>query len=231
MSRSPRPVAVRTIASTLAALLALSGPVPARARADAAQAQAAGAPIVPSCGAMQATVNKLKSGLPLQDEWIKRSEAKLRAAEDGVRGAQEELQSMALKAAVDLVDRQLEIVRELKSGIAKAAASNAAFRFAMASVTRSRNPLNSGPLVLRSSGLMAPSVFKSSAMEPFLPRAATRTSSSARSSLAASTPARMSRSSWARSVMANPSCRMAQSPFGSHSGTRGHDQCAPDVAC
>jgi hypothetical protein len=118
-------VAVRTIASTLAALLALSGPVPARARADAAQAQAAGAPIVPSCGAMQATVNKLKSGLPLQDEWIKRSEAQLRAAEDGVRGAQEELQSMALKAAVDLVDRQLEIVRELKSGIAKAAASNA----------------------------------------------------------------------------------------------------------
>src|SRR6185295_9754071 len=81
------------------------------------------------------------------------------------------------------------------------AASSAFLRAAMASAMRSRRPLNCTPLVLRSSGLIVPSVFKSSAMLPFFPRAATRTSSSARSLPAPSTAAIRSRSSWTISVM------------------------------
>ena len=46
---------------------------------------------------------------------------------------------------------------------------------ASASVTRSSAPLIAGPVVWRSSGAMAPSVFSSSETEPFLPSAATRT--------------------------------------------------------
>ena len=47
-------------------------------------------------------------------------------------------------------------------------------RSAIAAVTRSFRPLISGPCSLRSSGVMAPSVFSSSETEPFLPSAATR---------------------------------------------------------
>ena len=43
----------------------------------------------------------------------------------------------------------------------------------------------SGPLVLRSSGVIVPSVFSSAETEPLLPSAATRTASSAASSEAA----------------------------------------------
>ena len=58
-------------------------------------------------------------------------------------------------------------------------------RAAIAAVTRSFRPLIAGPLVLRSSGVIAPSVFSSAETEPFLPSAATRTASSAASSPAA----------------------------------------------
>jgi hypothetical protein len=63
---------------------------------------------------MQATIDKLKAGLPLQNEWIKRSEDQLRAAEEGVRGSQDELKNMAVKAAVDLVKSQLQMISDMK---------------------------------------------------------------------------------------------------------------------
>src|SRR6185312_16149086 len=63
-------------------------------------------------------------------------------------------------------------------------------------------PLIAGPLLLRSSGVIAPSVFKSAETDPFLPRAAIRADSSAASSLAEAIVARISFSSCAMSVMA-----------------------------
>ena len=53
--------------------------------------------------------------------------------------------------------------------------------------TLSRRPLMSGPRSLRSSGVIAPRVFRRSETEPFLPSAETRTASRAASSPAAST--------------------------------------------
>lgn len=121
---SAKPVRVLTV---LALVLATTRFVLAVPPATAAQDgfQAAGSPILPGCADMQNTVNRLKAGLPLQNEWIKRSEDQLRSAEEGVRGSQEELQNMALKAATDLATRQLDMIRDMKAGIAKAAASNA----------------------------------------------------------------------------------------------------------
>lgn len=92
------------------------------ASAPADQASAAGNPIGPSCAAMQATIDKLKSGLPLQNEWIKRSEDQLRAAEDGVRGSQDELKNMAVNAAFNLVKHQLQLISDMKT-MARAAKS------------------------------------------------------------------------------------------------------------
>src|SRR6185312_3839275 len=94
-------------------------------------------------------------------------------------------------------------------------ASSAAFlsvsrRAAMASVTRSFRPLIFGPCALRSSGVMPPSVLSNADTEPLFPSAATRTDSSAPSSPAAFTPARISCSSFAISDMSGrfsqPSC-------------------------
>jgi hypothetical protein len=113
-------VAVATSATHL--VLALPTAPPATVQGGF---QAPGAPIYATCDSMQATVDKLKAGLPLQNEWIRRSEEQLRAAEEGVRGSQDQLKDMALKAAVDLVASQLEMVRAMKAGIAKSAASNA----------------------------------------------------------------------------------------------------------
>ena len=50
----------------------------------------------------------------------------------------------------------------------------------MAAVTRSFSPLITGPCVLRSSGVIAPSVFSSADTEPLLPSADTRTDSKRR---------------------------------------------------
>src|SRR5690349_14296543 len=85
-----------------------------RRPAPAIDQSAASGPILPSCGSMHATVDKLKAGLPLQNEWIKRSEDQLRAAEEGVRGSQEELKNMAVKAALDLVKHQLQMISDMK---------------------------------------------------------------------------------------------------------------------
>ena len=71
---------------------------------------------------------------------------------------------------------------------------------AIAAVTRSLRPLISGPLTLRSSGVMPPSVLSSADTEPLLPSADTRTASSAASSAAPWTAPSNSCSSWAMSA-------------------------------
>src|SRR3954452_10711090 len=85
-----------------------------------------------------------------------------------------------------------------------AAAPNASLRAAIAVVTRSFKPLIAGPCTLRSSGVMAPSVFSSADTEPLLPSADTRTASSAASSLAEVTAASRSFSSCAASDIGRP---------------------------
>src|SRR5215203_3940971 len=82
-----------------------------------------------------------------------------------------------------------------------AASASASLRVAIAAWTLSRSPLMSGPFSLRSSGVMAPSVFRRSETTPFLPSADTRSASSAASSGAPSTCPSRSRSSAARSVI------------------------------
>src|SRR5579872_664466 len=71
------------------------------------------------------------------------------------------------------------------------AAFSTSRRALSASVTRSLARLIAAPCVLRSSGGILPSVASSAEIEPFLPRAATRTASSAASSPAAAISARI----------------------------------------
>src|SRR5262245_55223986 len=66
-----------------------------------------------------------------------------------------------------------------------AASRSSALRAPSASVTRFFSPLMAGPFTCRSSGVIEPSVFRSSDTEPFLPSAETRTASIACSSGAA----------------------------------------------
>src|SRR5579872_6002837 len=84
----------------------------------------------------------------------------------------------------------------------RAALLNVSRRAASAALTRSLRPLISGPCVLRSSGASVPSVLSNAVIAPFLPSAATRTVSSAGSSPAAATSARIFCSSCAVSGMA-----------------------------
>ena len=70
----------------------------------------------------------------------------------------------------------------VEAGIERGGLQRILARAAIAAVTRSFRPLMSGPLLLRSSGVMVPSVLSSAETEPFLPSAATRTASSAASS-------------------------------------------------
>ena len=90
------------------------------------------------------------------------------------------------------------------SRASSAAAASASLAAAIAAVTRSFRPLIAGPCTLRSSGVIAPSVLSSADTEPLLPSAATRTASSAASSLADATAASSSFSSCAMSDMASP---------------------------
>src|SRR5262245_22415061 len=76
-----------------------------------------------------------------------------------------------------------------------AAVASLSFAAAMATVTRSFNPLMAGPWTFRSSGVIVPRVFRSAETEPLLPSAATRTASSVASSFAEATLARISCSS------------------------------------
>src|SRR6516162_2203478 len=87
------------------------------------------------------------------------------------------------------------------SRCSRAAPLSASRRAAIAAVTASFRPLISGPLTLRASGDILPSVASSAEMEPFLPSADTRTASSAASSAVASTMRINSPSSAAMSVM------------------------------
>src|SRR5262249_58612168 len=76
-------------------------------------------------------------------------------------------------------------------------------RAASASLTLSLARLIAATCVLRSSGDILPSVASSAEIDPFLPRAPTRTASSAGSSLAAAIWPRIDCSSVARSDTAN----------------------------
>lgn len=89
---------------------------PAPAWLESAQAQAPGAPIF-DCAGMQATAARLRAGLPVQDEWIARTEAQLREAEAGVRQSKAELQQIALKSARDLAAHQLAQARVMRDMI------------------------------------------------------------------------------------------------------------------
>ena len=104
--------------SAIAALVALTL-VPVSAASPRRQAQAAGGPIF-DCTGMQATAARLKAGLPVQDEWIRRTEEQLRVAREGVQQSKEALQGLALKTARDLVAHQLKLVRDLQTAIANA---------------------------------------------------------------------------------------------------------------
>jgi hypothetical protein len=80
------------------------------------QVQAPGAPIV-DCAGMQATAARLRAGLPVQDEWIARTEAQLRDAEAGIQQSQADLQQIAVKSARDLAAHQLAQVRVMRDMI------------------------------------------------------------------------------------------------------------------
>lgn len=117
---------IRRTARAAIALLVVSMISPSQGYADATAfpaaafgQQAAGQPIF-DCTGMQATSARLKAGLPVQDEWIRRTEEQLRAAERGVTESKEALQGMAVKAALDLAQRQLGAAAELKTALENA---------------------------------------------------------------------------------------------------------------
>jgi len=83
------------------------------------QAQAAGQPIF-DCSGMQSTAARLRAGLPVQDEWIRRTEEQLKAAKEGVQQSKEALKELAMKTAKDLAVHQLEMVRQLQDAVKNA---------------------------------------------------------------------------------------------------------------
>src|SRR4029453_19051590 len=107
-----------------------------------------------------------------------------------------------LSAGVSATGKVRAVISVL-SLASSAAAPSLSFASAIAAVRRSFNPLMAGPWILRSSGVMLPSVLSSADTEPLLPNAATRTASSAASSLAEATAASRSCSICAISVMAH----------------------------
>ena len=123
----PHPVPVRRTA-LLTSLALACGPVAPittyTSPASERQAQAAGGPIF-DCSGLQNTATRLRSGLPAQDEAIRRTQEQLDAARQGLKESVQEAQMLALKEAAGAAVHQLDYVREAKAGIAKAAASNA----------------------------------------------------------------------------------------------------------
>jgi hypothetical protein len=87
--------------------------------AAAFEQQAAGNPIF-DCTGMQQTSARLKAGLPVQDEWIRRTEEQLRAAEKGVTESKQALQDMALKQAIQLAQSQLSAAADMKTALENA---------------------------------------------------------------------------------------------------------------
>src|SRR6516164_8354950 len=105
------------------------------------------------------------------------------------------------------------------SRCSNASPRSASLRAAIAALSRSLRLLMSGPCSLRASGVIAPSVFNSADTEPLRPSAATRTASSAVSSLAAVTAVRSSVSSARRSVI-DPAPLRRRSVLGSSALTK-----------
>ena len=93
-------------------------------------------------------------------------------------------------------------MRSAESRASRAASVSASRLARIAPCTRSRRPLMRGPRSRRSSGVIAPSVLRSSETLPFLPRAATRRASRLASSPARSICPRRSRSRASRSITA-----------------------------
>lgn len=114
------------LCTTLALLLVMAASRPAHSTAILpddevmtpipAQAQAAGQPIF-DCSGMQSTAARLKAGLPIQDEWIRRTEEQLQAARAGVQQSKEALKGLALKTARDMALNQLKMINDLRATI------------------------------------------------------------------------------------------------------------------
>ena len=110
---------IRRTARATIALLVMSTISPFHGYATAFEQQAAGNPIF-DCAGMQQTSARLKAGLPVQDEWIRRTEEHLRAAERGVTESKEALQDMAIKQAIQLAQSQLSAAAEMKTALENA---------------------------------------------------------------------------------------------------------------
>lgn len=118
---------IRRTARATIAFLVVSAISPVHGYADLAavraaaafEQQAAGQPIF-DCSGMQSTSARLKAGLPVQDEWIRRTEEQLRAAERGVTESKEALQDMAIKSAIQLVQSQLSAAADMKTALENA---------------------------------------------------------------------------------------------------------------
>lgn len=79
--------------------------------------QAPGAPI---CSGLTERADQLEAGLPVQKEWIRRTEEQLRAAEAGLVEPREAMLDIAYKNAQQLVLNQLKMVRGAREAIANA---------------------------------------------------------------------------------------------------------------
>jgi len=110
---------IRRTARATIALLVVSAISPFHGYAAAFEQQAAGNPIF-DCTGMQQTSARLKAGLPVQDEWIRRTEEQLRAAERGVTESKQALQDMAIKNAIQLAQSQLSAAADMKTALENA---------------------------------------------------------------------------------------------------------------
>lgn len=79
--------------------------------------QAPGGPI---CSGLTERADRLEAGLPVQDQWIQKTEEQLRAAEAGLVEPRDALLDIALKSAQQLVLDQLKMVRGAREEIANA---------------------------------------------------------------------------------------------------------------
>lgn len=104
--RSSTLIAFVSAAAVAGAALSVSPRVHAR-DGMAPQAQARGGPIF-DCPGMTDSISRLAKGLPVQDEWIRRTEEQLLAAEQGNLASQAERNSVFRNALQDLATTQIE---------------------------------------------------------------------------------------------------------------------------
>jgi hypothetical protein len=78
---------------------------------------AAGTPIF-DCAATNLAIDRLERGLPLQEEWIRRTEKQLEDAEKGIEKTKEEMKHAALEAVQDFAKSQLTSTKALRERIA-----------------------------------------------------------------------------------------------------------------